>query len=256
MHSISCLIFLFLVSVKALLSPLFRDEMSKSLMVRKAFSSSEQETVRMFGAKLDVGLAGSRAVSRAEIQSVLKEDTSTEKLPAATKAEIFYAEAVDTLNRGNYKRSVELLSRACWFAGTGSRRGGQMQLWLAQALYAADNRSQSFRLLTALEKHPDRDVRTVASELGFILQAPELKLNASSYVSFDINNFNDDSVYQRRPDGTIVKQQTRKLPEEPEYGSIEWAQMQDRYEPTTQQIDLPTIIASTLIFITGLLFFH
>lgn len=213
--------------------------------------------VRMFGAKLDASMAGRRAVSRAEILAVLREEDNAESSSVSTeeRAEIFYAEAVERMNRADYDRSVELLNRACYYASPTSRRGGQMQLWLAQALYAAGQRPQSVRLLAVLKKHPDRDVRVVAKELMFIVQAPALTLNSSSYISIDMDNFNDDSVYERAPDGTIHKRSlTSKLPEEPEYGSVEWALAQAQLEKPAAQVDPALVVAVTLLCIGSLVF--
>ena len=93
------------------------------------------------------------------------------------------------MNRGRYDDSVRLLNRACYFAGVASRRGGQMQLWLAQALYAANRRGECLKLLQALKAHPDSDVRTVGKELLYILKAPQLKLDDESFVNIDMDAF-------------------------------------------------------------------
>ncbi|KAJ8599770.1 hypothetical protein CTAYLR_003421 [Chrysophaeum taylorii] len=218
----------------------------------------DEGKVRMFGAKLDASMAGRRAVSRAEILAVLADEDEGRNVSIADRAEIFYAEAVDILNRGEYDRAVQYLNRACYFANPISRRGGQMQLWLAQALYAAGRRPQCVRLLSVLEKHSDRDVRTVAKELIFIVQAPLLALNASNYITIDMDKFNDDSVYKRAPDGTISKRpQVSKLPEEPEYGSVEWAVQQAELGKQPQaQLDPALAIAATVLCIGSLVFFR
>lgn len=181
------------------------------------------EKVRMFGAKLDASMAGAKAVSRAKIIAVLRDEEDT-GVSVTEKAEIFYAEAVEAMNRGKYERSVELLNRAVYFSGVTSRRGGQIQLWLAQALHAAGQTAKSVRLLASVEKHPDLDVRTVAAELRFIIQAPRLELNQSNFVYMDLNNFNDDS-YRRRKDGSIERlPSVNKFREPPEWGTPEWAE--------------------------------
>ena len=71
----------------------------------------EGKQVRMFGAKLDAGLAGTRAVSRAVIQEVLqnyKDGNSTDDLASQDDlSTIFYGAAVDTMNRGKYDDAVK-----------------------------------------------------------------------------------------------------------------------------------------------------
>jgi hypothetical protein len=220
----------------------------------------EGKQVRMFGAKLDAGLAGTRAVSRKTIQEVLTKyaaGNSTEGMASAEdQSEIFYGAAVDAMNRGNYDKSVKLLNRACYFAGVTSRRGGQMQLWLAQALYAARRRGEALKLLTALKSHPDSDVRKVGKELAFILQAPELKLEDSSRVSIDMDNFNDDVSYERAPDGTIrLRNKVNKLEEQPEYGSVDWVLAQPP-PPPTQEMDPAPLLIAVVLCIGGLAFFR
>lgn len=237
------------------------------------FPENEKQ-VRMFGAKLDASMAGRRAVrhshtrlsvclapvaqvSRAEILAVLADEDDSSEVSTEQRAEIFYAEAVERMNKANYNRAVELLNRACYYASPTSRRGGQMQLWLAQALYAAGERPQCIRLLEVLKKHPDRDVRMVSKELAFIVQAPELVLNSSSYITINMDNFDDDSVYQRAPDGTISKRsQISKLREEPEYGSVEWAIAQAALEKPLAQFDPALAIAATVLCLGLLAFFR
>ena len=73
---------------------------------------------------------------------------------------------------------VKRLNRASYFAGVMVVEGGQMQLWLGQALYAAGRRGDALKLL-ALKAHPDRDVAKVSKEFVFILKAPELQLDES-----------------------------------------------------------------------------
>ena len=84
--------------------------------------------------------------------------------------------AVESMKSGDCDKSVKLLNRACVLAGgILSTRGGEMRLWLALALDAARRRSEAVTLLTALESHPDGDVRTAAKELAFVFRAPELR---------------------------------------------------------------------------------
>ena len=106
-----------------------------------------------------------------------------------------------------------------------------MQLWLGQALYAAGRRGDALKLLLALKAHPDRDVAKVSKELVFILKAPELQLDESSRVGFDMDNFDAEAKFERAPDGTIKIMKRPEFEKPPEYGSVEWVLQQPRGEP-------------------------
>jgi len=179
----------------------------------------------MFGAKLDAGFAGTRASNPKVIRAVLKayedkRDTEGSYASNDEQAEIFYASAVEKMNKGFYDDAVKRLNRASYFAGVASRRGGQMQLWLGQALYAAGRRGDALKLLLALKAHPDRDVAKVSKELVFILKAPELQLDESSRVGFDMDNFDAEAKFERAPDGTIKIMKRPEFEKPPEYGSV------------------------------------
>ena len=185
----------------------------------------EGKQVRMFGAKLDAGFAGTRASNPKVIRAVLKayedkKDTEGSYASNDEQAEIFYASAVEKMNKGFYDDAVKRLNRASYFAGVASRRGGQMQLWLGQALYAAGRRGDALKLLLALKAHPDRDVAKVSKELVFILKAPELQLDESSRVGFDMDNFDAEAKFERAPDGTIKIMKRPDFEKPPEYGSV------------------------------------
>jgi len=221
-----------------------------------------------FGAKLDATLAGSRAVSRSEILAALEEleqagrgtpstsdDEARCRARATRAAELLYAEGVEAMNRGQYNRSVALLNNATALAGAATRQGGQMQLWLGQALFAARQRPKAFRVLAALEKHPDGDVRRVASELKFIYDAPALKLNASELIAWPTAP--TDVEYVRRPDGRIQRQSRRNLPEEPEYGSLEWCEAQVALgRPRDEQVDPALAAAAVVLCVVAILLFR
>lgn len=130
-----------------------------------------------------------------------------------------------------------------------------MQLWLAQALYAARRRGECLKLLQGLKAHPDRDVRKVGKELMFILQAPELVLDESSRVTIDMDNFNDDISYERSPDGTIRKRnRVNPLEEQPEYGSVEWV-LQQPVEPPISDLDPGPLAVAVFACVAGLAFY-
>ena len=218
----------------------------------------EGKQVRMFGAKLDAGFAGTRASNPKIIRAVLKayedkRDTEGSYASNDEQAEIFYASAVEKMNKGFYDDAVKRLNRASYFAGVASRRGGQMQLWLGQALYAAGRRGDALKLLLALKAHPDRDVAKVSKELVFILKAPELQLDESSRVGFDMDNFDAEAKFERAPDGTIKIMKRPDFEKPPEYGSVEWVLQQPRGEPLpTNEVD-PVAVGGVLALCVGAL---
>ena len=134
----------------------------------------------------------------ASYQKVLEEHAAGHPTSAEDQSHIFYGAAVESMKSGDCDKSVKLLNRACDLAGgILSTRGGEMRLWLALALDAARRRSEAVTLLTALESHPDGDVRTAAKELAFVFRAPELEWENSSHVSIDVDTFDDDVNVRR-----------------------------------------------------------
>jgi hypothetical protein len=85
---------------------------------------------------------------------------------------------------GRYERAVavfEAVEKAT--GGSGTRRGGQVALWRAQAIYAVggeEGRRDTGRILAGLETHADADVGKAAAELRYILSAPELPMAPGS----------------------------------------------------------------------------
>ncbi|KAH8056270.1 hypothetical protein JL722_7574 [Aureococcus anophagefferens] len=140
----------------------------------------------------------------ASYQKVLEEHAAGHSTSAEDQSHIFYGAAVESMKSGDCDKSVKLLNRACVLAGgILSTRGGEMRLWLALALDAARRRSEALPLLTALESHPDGDVRTAAKELAFVFQAPELEWENASHVSIDIDTFDDDVNVRRESEEGI-----------------------------------------------------
>ena len=62
----------------------------------------------------------------------------------------------------------------------------------------------------------------------FILKAPELQLDESSRVGFDMDNFDAEAKFERAPDGTIRIMKRPDFEKPPEYGSVEWVLQQPR----------------------------
>ena len=84
------------------------------------------------------------------------------------------------MKRGEYKEAVKAFTQATAAApgGMSGRKGGQYAIYLAQALQAADRKKEAVGLLKRCEAHPDGDVRKIADNVLYIMQAPELKLGS------------------------------------------------------------------------------
>lgn len=121
------------------------------------------------GARLDDDIAGERVLS------------------AERKAEdeILFDAGVKLMRKGEYKAAVTAFTQATAAApgGMGERRGGQYAIYLAQALQAAGRTKEAVGLLKRCEGHPDADVRKTADNVLYIMQAPELKLDADQFMT-------------------------------------------------------------------------
>ena len=89
------------------------------------------------------------------------------------------------MRRGEYKSAVTQFTRATAAApgGLSARKGGQYAIYLAEALQAAGKKKEAVGLLKRCETHPDPDVRKIADNVLYVMQAPELVLNADNFVS-------------------------------------------------------------------------
>ena len=77
------------------------------------------------------------------------------------------------MRRGEYKSAVTAFTQATAAApgGMGNRKGGQYAIYLAQALQAAGRKKEAVGLLKRCESHPDADVRKIADNVLYIMQA-------------------------------------------------------------------------------------
>mmetsp|Transcript_27732 Transcript_27732/g.88022 ORF Transcript_27732/g.88022 Transcript_27732/m.88022 type:complete len:284 (-) Transcript_27732:988-1839(-) len=134
-----------------------------------------EDTVRFFGANLDADLAGPAAAHMPEVIAAAAAGdidlTSDDGV-----ATVYFAEGVGAMKKGQYDSAVALFRRATEFAGGHrTRRGGQMQLWLAQALHAARLTEDAHASLRTLEREGHASVRRAAKSLLLVLHAPTLK---------------------------------------------------------------------------------
>ena len=102
--------------------------------------------------------------------------------------------------------------------GLTSRLGGQYCIYLSQALQAAKRKKEAVKLLQRCEAHPDGDVRKIAGNSLYIMQAPELKLGEENFMKIPDIEKSDDWGRRR------TVQQEKDPP--PEKYSIEWYEQQ------------------------------
>lgn len=78
--------------------------------------------------------------------------------------------------RGQYRQAVEQLTKASSLAGSSSRLGGEIQLWLVTAYEAAGAQTDAIALCRSLSQHPDTQTRKQSKRLLYILEASKLNL--------------------------------------------------------------------------------
>ena len=169
----------------------------------KIASQTQQQPGRVtaFGARLDDDIAGEGVATAAREEE---------------HAQLFEA-GIKLMKRGEYKQAVTAFTRATAAApgGLSDRKGGQYAIYLAEALQAAGRKKEAVGLLKRCEAHPDADVRKIADNVLYIMQAPELKLDADQFMSIS-----------GLPDAWDDKKPVRRAMEEkdppPEKYSLEW----------------------------------
>lgn len=169
---------------------------------KEAERALQQQKVSAFGARLDDDIAGQDVTIGGKKSMELHERN--------------FEMGNKLMLRGEYKEAVKMFTQATVNApgGLTGRRGGQYAVYLAQALQAANRRDDAARLLQKCEAHPDQDVRKIAESVLYIMQAPELKLDADQFVSITMPD-EDDMWGPRR----MVKKPKDPPPEK---YSLEW----------------------------------
>ena len=167
---------------------------------QQAEASKSVGKVVAFGARLDDDVAGN------EIDKKLRIELH----------EQLFDKGVALMSRGEYKSAVTAFTQATAAAPGGmiDRKGGQYAIYLAQALQADNRKQEALGLLQRCGAHPDGDVRKISSQVLYIMNAPELKLDASHFVS--ITPLEDAQDWSTRKRGVMPKDPP------PEKYSLEW----------------------------------
>lgn len=139
---------------------------------------------------------------------------------------------VACMRAGSYAAAVTAFQEAVQEAGgEASMKGGQMCVWLAQGLYAAGEPQAAISLLARLEKgHSGGNVRKAASEIKYILEAPELKLDENSFVQIP------ESIQRAERPGRATPLYA-KMEKKPDKYSLEWYMLQKEPKQRKQKVD-------------------
>ena len=172
----------------------------EKLAAEQAAASREAGKVSVFGARLDDDIAGDAVLNK----------------PREAEHEILFTKGIALMQRGEYKLAVTAFTQATAAApgGMAGRKGGQYTIYLAEALQAADRKKEAVGLLKRCEAHPDSDVRKIADNVLYIMQAPELKLDSDMFVTIPKLEEDDNWSYRKRG----VEQKDPP----PEKYSLEW----------------------------------
>ena len=164
-------------------------------------AAASEGRVTVFGARLDDDLAGQE---------------EKRKRKAREEHEILFDKGIALMRKGEYKLAVTAFTQATAAApgGLTARRGGQYAIYLAEALQAAGRKKEAVGLLRRCESHPDADVRKIADNVLYIMQAPELKIDSDFFVTIPSIEESDDWGTRRRA--------VEDKDPPPEKYSIEW----------------------------------
>ncbi|MDX2244098.1 MAG: hypothetical protein NW224_25765 [Leptolyngbyaceae cyanobacterium bins.302] len=77
--------------------------------------------------------------------------------------------------RGEYRKSVEHLEKACALVSLDSALGGTVQTWLVTAYQAMGQQQEAIALCRKLTHHPDLRTRKEGKRILYILEAPKLQ---------------------------------------------------------------------------------
>ncbi|KAA8492011.1 hypothetical protein FVE85_8493 [Porphyridium purpureum] len=214
-------------------------------------SPENEGKVYMFGAWLDEQTAG-RKVMKSSAGPRGSSD-SIEEIEQRS-----FQRGVDLYNRGRYRESVGLFRAVIENVGTGSRFGGEAGLWLAQAYDALGDKPAARQLLGTLKVHPDKDVKKVADELLYILQAPKLLLDETSLIqigelSEELHNKPKAKSKMSRGYGT-GKAAYAVMEKGPEKYSVEWFLAQRTPKQETSDNKMAVLVIGSCALMLVILF--
>jgi len=171
----------------------------------------------------------------------------------------FFATGLKRFDAGDYATAAKLFLDASSAARWGTREGGEIAMWHAQALDAAGQKELAKSALTKLATlHPDLDVKTLADELLYILMAPRLQLGDQDVVMFDLDRKEEElrssAAERRRKRYRVAKGGAgyASMEKEPEKYSLEWYMKKPKEKEIGNE---PNIMAITLAVVVLFLTF-
>jgi tetratricopeptide (TPR) repeat protein len=86
-----------------------------------------------------------------------------------------YQAGISAFERGQYRVSIEQLNAALDLISSGSREGGEIQIWLISAYQGLGEGEKASEICKQLITHPIYQIREQAKRLLYIIEAPRLK---------------------------------------------------------------------------------
>jgi tetratricopeptide (TPR) repeat protein len=117
-----------------------------------------------------------------------------------------YQKGKNAFERGQYRISIQHLEKASELVASGSRLGGEVQIWLVTAYQAANQLSEAISLCRQLTKHPHPEIRKQSKRLLYIIEAPRLQRPREWMTEIpDMSKASDSQGQSLRGSGTIAK---------------------------------------------------
>lgn len=165
-----------------------------------------------------------RSCTGASLRKKTGKSDVTESVEKLQQIAIEYQAGEKAFERGQYRESVQYLTKANHLAGQNSRLGGEICIWLVTAYEAAGQRQEATALCRQLQHHPVGKIRKQSRQLLYILEAPRLNLRPEWLTQIpDLSGVSDDNPKYRRG------------------GSASSAPASTRPTPTPEPIDLSQV---------------
>jgi hypothetical protein len=219
------------------------DELDDMTMNRPA--NVGRDKVKMWGVWLDSDVAGRKVLRRR-----LKDVEGDEQISDEDKAEVYFDEGLLLFQAGDYVPAAALMAGAVELVGAKSRRGGEFQLWGAQALHASGETREANEMLRRMKTHSDGAVRRVSQEILYIFEAPRLEIDPNELMQFDLEGLSGLEGFGQKKSLAMASATGKnggyaKIEPGPDKYSLEWVKEQRLENP-------PPMDPSPLVAAAGL----
>ncbi len=133
-------------------------------------------------------------------------------------AQTNYKAAKVAFERGDYRKSVNLLEDAAARVNPNSSLGGEVQIWLVTAYEAAGLRQAALDLCKQLTDHPNLKTRKQGRRLLYIMEAPKLQTRPEWVTQIpDLAALTDGESRSRlnTPGGRVSRRSPAAKPQNP-----------------------------------------